>query len=216
MKKIFATIITFCGLWAGTHATQMNSSAAQTIARTIIPLTNQAPFISTVMPATNLNTIQLSNVVTLLLTLQTNIEETIPVLDLLQSNAIVVSVMPTNGLREVAPPLTNSVTPDLPAAGSLRAQTSLAVKIGTNEFGIDAPTLLALFRLRNNLQQSLTTLQALNGTAPTSSVPAAPALSPPPRNFPATAVTNFSPGPLTNSLRFPLTNMPQFGGPSAF
>jgi hypothetical protein len=208
MKKIFAAVVIFCGLWAAN---------AQTVT-TIIPLTNQAPFINTVVPSTNFTTIELSNVVTLLLTLQTNIEETLPVLDLIQSNAFVVSVGPTNGLRGIAPPLTNPVggtlTPTGAASGSSRRVTSLAVRIGTNEFEIDAPTLQGLFILRQNLQQSLTVLQALNGTQPTNSPPPPTSLIPPPiTNLPPT-VTNFSPGPLTNTLRVPLTNMPPFVAPT--
>src|SRR4051812_20584244 len=118
MKKIFATAVVCCGLWAAN---------GQTVTTTIIPLTNQVPFTNTVVPPTNLTTIQLSNVVTLLLTLQTNIEETLPVLDLIQSNAIVVSVGPTNGLRGVIPPLTNPANPILTptgaASGSSRRHT---------------------------------------------------------------------------------------------
>jgi hypothetical protein len=79
------------------------------------------------------------------------------------------------------------------------------VNIGTNSFGIDAPTLQGLFILRDNLQQSLTVLQALNGTAPvpSNSLPASATFTPPP-------VTNFSPGPLTNRLSVPPTNTPPF------
>ena len=212
MKKIFATVVTLIGLWAGTHSLQTNSATAQTgtIATTIIPLTNQAPFTNTLMQPTNLSTIQLSNVVTLLLTLQTNIEETLPVLDLIQSNAIVVSTLPTNALG-IAPPLTNPASIGLPS--SARPQTSLAVTIGTNTFEIDAPTLQALFILRDNLQQSLTVLQALNGTEP-SPTNSAPAL-PPPFSFTPPPVTNFSPGPLTNNLAVPVPFvMPDV--PSAF
>jgi hypothetical protein len=213
MKKIFALVVLSCGLLAGTHSMPMNSAVAQTgtIRTTFIPLTNQAPFINTVVPATNLTTINLSNVVTLLLTLQTNIEETLPVLDLLQSNAVVMSVAPANGLQGAAQPLTNAMTPISPPSGSSQRQTSLAVRIGTNDFVIDAPTLLALFILRGNLQQSLTTLQSLNGTEPTNSVPppAAPLLPFPITNLPP-PVTNFSPGPLTNTISMPLTNPSPF------
>lgn len=202
MKKIFCTIVTLGAICLGLHSLQMNSAAAQTskVTTTIIPLTNQAPFANTVVSATNLTSTQLSNVVTLLLTLQTNVEETIPVLDLIQSNAIVVSVAPTNGLRSLVPPFTSN--PARPA----RPQTSLAVKIGTNTFGIDVPTLQALFVLRDNLQQALAMLQALNGTAPTpTNAPPSVSLIPPPITNLPPPVTNFSPGPLTNQLSVPLT-----------
>jgi hypothetical protein len=209
MKKIFFTIVTLCGICVGAYSLQMHSAAAQTgnVTTTIIPLTNQVPFTNTVVTPTNLTTIQLSNVVTLLLTLQTNIEETLPVLDLIQSNAIVVSVEPTNRLG-ITVPLTNlinnpTLTPTGAASG--RRHTSLAVTIGTNTFGIDAPTLQALFILRDNLQQALTVLQGLNGTSPvpTNSLPPSATFIPPP-------VTNFSPGPLTNRLSVPPTNTPPF------
>jgi len=207
MKKIFFTIVTLCGICVGAHSLQMNSAAAQTgtVTTTIIPLTNQAPFINTLVTPTNLTSIQLSNVVTLLLTLQSNIEETLPVLDLVQSNAIVVSVEPTNRLG-ITTPLTNSINPALTPTGAAsgQPQTSLAVTIGTNSFGIDAPTLQALFILRDNLQQSLTVLQALNGTAPrAANLPPSATFIPPP-------ITNFSPGPLTNRLSVPPTNTPPF------
>jgi hypothetical protein len=209
MKKIFFTIVTLCGICVGTHSLQMNSAAAQTgtVTTTIIPLTNQVPFTNTVVPPTKLTTIQLSNVVTLLLGLQTNLEQTLPVLDLIQNNAIVVSVEPTNHLG-ITVPLTNIITnPTLTPTGAAsgRRNTSLAVTIGTNTFGIDAPTLQALFILRDNLQQALTVLQALNGTVPvpTNSPPPSPTFVPP-------AVTNFSPGPLTNQLTLPPRNPPPF------
>jgi hypothetical protein len=195
----------------------MNFAAAQTgtVTTTIIPLTNQVPFTNTVVTLTNLSTIQLSNVLTLLLSLQTNIEETLPVLDLIQSNAIVVSVEPTNRLG-ITTPLTNLNNPTLTPTGTAsgRQQTSLAVTIGTNTFGIDAPTLQAMFVLRDNLQQALSVVQALNGTVPppTNSLPPSAPFIPPP-------VTNFSPGPLTNQLSIPITSTPPFvrsAGPSPF
>jgi hypothetical protein len=217
MKKIFITIVTVCGICVGARSQPMNFAAAQAgnVTTTIIPLTNQVPFTNTVVTLTNLSTIQLSNVLTLLLGLQTNIEETLPVLDLVQSNAIVVSVEPTNRLG-ITTPLTNlnnsTLTPTGAANG--RRQTSLAVTIGTNTFGIDGPTLQALFVLRDNLQQALTVLQSLNGTVPgsTNSLP-------PPATFIPPPVTNFSPGPLTNQLTVPLTHTPPFvmsAGPSPF
>ena len=196
-----------CGLWAGTHSLRTASVFVQagTIATTLIPLTNQVPFTNTLVPPANLTTIQFSNVVTLLLTLQTNMEETLSVLDLIQSNAIVVSVTPTNGLLGVFTPLTNpansTLTPTGAASGNSQGLTSLAVRIGTNEFGIDDPTLQGLFILRDHLQQSLTVLQQLNGTepSPSNSTPAMP----PPSLFIPPPVTNFSPGPLTNALTNP-------------
>jgi hypothetical protein len=200
MKKIFFTIVTLCGICLSAHPQQLNPAGERTDTVTIIPLTNQVPFTNTVVSPTNLSTIQLSNVVALLLTLQTNIEETLPVLDLIQSNAVVVSVAPTNRLG-ITTPLTNATGLTPTGAASGRRHTSLAVNIGTNSFAIDASTLQALFILRDNLQQSLTVLQGLNGTAPvpTNSLPPSATFTPPP-------VTNFSPGPLTNRLTIPMTN----------
>jgi hypothetical protein len=207
MKKIFITIVTLCGICVGTHSLQLNSAVAQTdtvTTTTIIPLTNQVPFTNTLVSPTNLSTIQLSNVVALLLTLQTNIEETLPVLDLIQSNAVVVSVAPTNRLG-INSPLTNATGLTPTGAANGRRHTSLSVNIGTNSFAIDAPTLQGLFILRANLQQALSVLQGLNGTAPmpTNSLPPSATFTPPP-------VTNFSPGPLTNRFNVPPTNTPPF------
>ena len=209
MKKFLFTVATLCGLCAATAQTGM-------VTTTIIPLTNQVPFTNTVAPPTDLSTIQLSNVVTLLLTLQTNIEETLPVLDLIQSNAVVVSVMPTNHPLSFVEPITsnpaNTLTPTGAASGTNRPQTSLAVKIGTNSFGIDSPTLQGLFVLRVNLQQSLGLLQQLNGTTPTPTQAVTFPL--PPLTTTTPPVTNFSPGPLTNTFA-PLPNQSSFLQPPA-
>jgi len=233
MKQIFFAIATLCGIWVSAHSFQMNSTTAQIdtgmVTTTVIPLTNQAPFTNTLVQPTNLTSIQLSNVVTLLLTLQTNIEEVLPVLDLIQSNAVIVSVTPTN--RAFAPITANpaGLTPTGAASGT--RQTALAVKIGTNTFNIDTSTLQGLFILRFNLQQSLTVLQELNGTTPsaTNAPPTPISLIPPPfKNLPPaftnissaftnipSPVTNFSPGPLTNALAVPFSRTLPIGEPGS-
>ncbi len=175
---------------------------------TPIPLTNQIAFTNTLVPPTNAAMLQLSDVLALLLTLQTNIEQTLPVLDFIQSNAAVVSVSPTNAIQGFAAPMTSipdplglALTPTGAASGNSQPQvTSLSIRIGTNNFNVDAATLQAIFLLRSDLQRSLPVLQSLNGTT------APPTNSAAPTPFFNSSVTNFSPGPLTNSLLIPVTN----------
>jgi len=107
MKKIFFTVVTFCGIWAGAHLTQMNSVSAQTSAFTgiVIPLTNQIAFTNTVAETTNLSALQLADVVSLLLTLQTNLEQTLPALAFVESNATFVNVSAPNPVLGAVAPL---------------------------------------------------------------------------------------------------------------
>jgi len=174
---------------------------------TPIPLTNQIPFTNTLVMPTNGAAFQLSDVLTLLLTLQTNIEQTLPVLDFIQSNAAIVSVSSTNVVQGFAAPMTSipaplgaNLTPTGAASGTTRPRViSLSIRIGTNNFNVDAATLQAIFVLRNDLGRSLPVLQSLNGTT------SPPTNSTAPMAFFNSSVTNFSPGPLTNNL-VPLTN----------
>lgn len=219
MNKFLFTIAIVLGVCAGAQSLQTESAAAQigqmgTAAGaanfTPIPLTNQIAFTNTLVPATNGANFQLSDLVTLLLTLQTNMEEALPVLDFVQSNASVVSVTPTNTIQGFAAPMTSippslgssALTPTGAASGTNRPEvTGLSIHIGTNDFNINAATLQAIFVLRNNLSRTLPVLQSLNGTT-----------TPPPTNNPgatpffSSSVTSFSPGPLTNAVTVPLTN----------
>jgi hypothetical protein len=215
MKTILFALVTFAGLSAGAQTLQTSSAGVATNAFTFtpIPLTNQAPFTNTVVAPTNPAAFQLSNVVTLLLMLQTNIEQTLPVLDFIQSNAVVVSATPTNINHGFATPMTSipdplgvGLTPTGASSGTDAPQatvTSLSVQIGTNNFDVDAATLQAIFVLRNDLQHALPSLQGLNGTSPTPTNSPAPTVLNP-------GVTNFSPGPLTNPLTAPQSNMAPF------
>jgi hypothetical protein len=209
MKKFIFTILTLCGIWAGTQSTQMNSAAAQTgnVITTPIPLTNQLAFTNTLVPPTTAASLQLSDVLNLLLTLQTNIERTLPALDLVQSNAAVVTVIPSNHVVGFFTPMTSNpahplLTPTGAASGTSRQrQTSLSITVGTNTLSIDAATLQAIFVLRSELQRTLPVLQALNGTTPASTNSALGT-----NTFVNPGITNFSPGPLTNRPTGPMTN----------
>jgi len=216
MKKFLFTIATVLGISAGTHSLQVNSAAAQVgrmgavngaVNFTPIPLTNQIAFTNTVV-TTNGASLQLNELVALLLTLQTNIEETLPALDFVQTNAVVVSITPTNAIQGFAAPMTSipaslgsALTPTGEASGTSRPQvTGLSIRIGTNSFDFDTATLQAIFVLRNNLAHSLPVLQSLNGTT------ALPTNEPAATPFFNSSVTNFSPGPMTNTVITPLTN----------
>jgi hypothetical protein len=216
MKKILITLVTSLGIWAaGAQSLQPNSGASQigttngALIFTPIPLTNQPAFTNTLVPATNGPALQLPDVLTLLLTLQTNIETALPVLDFVQSNANVVSVAPTNTIQGFAAPMT-SIPPPLTPTGALsgtnRPQvTGLSIRIGTNDLNIDAATLQGIFILRNGLQQTLPVLQSLNGTSPSQTNPVTTA----PSSF-NPGVTNFMPNPITNQFSTPLTNPAPF------
>jgi hypothetical protein len=213
MKTILITFVTCFGIWAGAQSLQPNSGTTQIggangeFLFTPIPLTNQPAFTNTLVPPTNGHAFEQINVVKLLLSLQTNIETTLPVLDFIQSNANVVSIFPTNIVHGFAAPMTSippplGLTPTGAASGTNRPQvTSLSVRIGTNNFDIDAATLQGIFILRNGLQQTLPVLQSLNGTSPSQ----ANAIATPPSTF-NPGVTNFMPNPITNQFTTPLTN----------
>jgi hypothetical protein len=164
---------------------------------------------NTLVPPTTGTEFQLPDVVKLLLTLQSNIETTLPVLDLIQSNASVVSLVSTNIVQGFAMPMTSIpqplLTPTGAASGTNRPHvTSLSVRVGTNHFDIDAATLQGIFVLRNGLQQTLPVLQSLNGTSPsqTNSLASPSSFNP--------GVTNFMPNPITNQFATPLTNTSPF------
>jgi len=214
MKTILITFVTCFGIGvAGAQSLQPTSGTTQidsingALLFTPIPLTNQPPFTNTLVPATNGAAFEQTDVVRLLLTLQTNIETTLPVLDFIQSNANVVSIFPTNIVHGFAAPMTSipqplGLTPTGAASGRSRPQvTSLSVRIGTNNFDIDAATLQGIFILRNGLQQTLPVLQSLNGTSPSQKNP----IAAPPSTF-NPGVTNFVPIPFTNHVTTPLTN----------
>ena len=218
MNKILFTIVIALGICSGTHSLQINSASAQigqfgtstgAITLTPIPLTNQIAFTNTLVPPTNGPNFQLDDLVALLLTLQTNIEEVLPALDFVQSNAAVVSITLTNRIQGFAAPMTSIppslgsslLTPTGAASGANRQQvTGLSIHIGTNDFNVNAATLQAIFILRNNPSRSLPVLQSLNGTT------APPTNNPGATPFFSSSVTSFSPGPLTNNVTVPLTN----------
>jgi hypothetical protein len=146
--------------------------------------------------------------VKMLLTLQTNIETTLPALDFIQSNASVVSFVPTNIVHGFAAPMTSipqplGLTPTGAASGTNRPLvTSLSVHIGTNDFDIDAATLQGIFVLRNSLQQTLPVLQSLNGTPPGPTNSFSTFFNP--------GVTNLFLNPVTNHFAAPITNIAPF------
>ena len=184
MKKLLFTVVTVCGLWIGTLSMQMNSVSAQTSTLTgmLTPLTNHLATTNTLVLTTNLSHLQLNDVLTLLLKLQTNVEETLPVLDMVESNVTLVNLPATNG----------------------PSQSPLSLSIGTNTFAIDPPTLEAIAVLRDDLQRTLPVLQALNGTvpAPSNTVVGAATLGATAGGPPA----SFAPAPLTGALTPPFTN----------
>lgn len=177
MKKIVVLILT---LWAGSQF-----ASAQTTGP--VSLTDVFGFTNTVVPPTVAPNLQLNDLDTLLLNLQTNMEETLPALSLILSNAANTSAQGTISTQ----------------------QQSFSLTVGTNVFAIDPPTLQALVILRNNLEQTLPVLQALNGTSPQ------PATNTPtPTVFQNSPVTSFAPPPMTNMAFTPLTNQSRFVGPA--
>jgi hypothetical protein len=206
MKKIFFAIVTLCVVWAGTQTMLMNSASAQMSAftGTVTPLTNQIGFTNTLVPAaTNPAALQLDDVVALLLSLQTNVEQTLPSLTLIVSNATFVNISAAAQFPGAFAPITSN-PPSLfspPATPGAPQPASFSLTVGTNTFPIDPPTLQALIQLRDDLERALPVLQALNGTtaSPTNiNNTTTPFLNPP--------VTSFLPAPITNGFSTPLTN----------
>jgi hypothetical protein len=221
MKKIYFTILILGVVWAGARTPQMNSASAQVGAFTmspvipltnqlVLPLTNQIGFTNTLVPPTNdFSALQLTDVMTLLLSLQTNIEATLPALALVTSNVTAAGSAGTSQVPSAVAPITSN-PPSLvePSTGAgVAPQTSFSMTVGTNTFTIDQPTLQALVVLRDDLEQALPVLQALNGTSPTNaSAPVAPVANPAP--------VSFSPTPVTNGFFTPMTNPPIFLAPA--
>src|SRR5437868_5096237 len=115
MRKIIFTFVLLWGVWVGSQSMQMNSASAQSGAFTPFtnqpagPLTNQmVAFTNTVTEPTNLSALQMSDVVSLLLTLQTNLEQTLPVLAFVESNATFVSSSGNIGVPGAVAPITSN------------------------------------------------------------------------------------------------------------
>ncbi|HXS68433.1 MAG TPA: hypothetical protein VN761_06285 [Candidatus Polarisedimenticolia bacterium] len=181
----------------------------------VTPLTNGMGFTNTLVQPTNLNEVQLADVVEMLITLQTNVEETLPELSLLTSNvtftATAPAPTPTTQFHGVIQPMTSGpaplFSPETAPGASTTAPTqptSFSLTVGTNRFTIDPPTLQALVQLRDDLQRALPVLQALNGTTPTNGAPVT-FLNPP--------ATSFFFAPVTNNFFIPLTNQAAFQAP---
>ena len=218
MRKIIFTFVLVWGVWAGSQTMQMNSASAQMGAFTpftnqpVSPLTNQIAFTNTVVEPTNLSALQMSDVVNLLLVLQTNVEQTLPALAFVESNATFVNPSAAGGA--VAPITSNPASLVASQTNAVQLPTSFSLRIGTNTFTLDPATLQAIIVLENDLARTLPVLQSLNGTSPTPTNTISVT-----RTFLNPAVQSFAPPPLTGSFLLPLTNMSPFiltGNPSAF
>ncbi len=214
MKKYILTLMAGCVVWGGVGVAQTNPVSHPTnlmpsVGLPILPLTNQSVFTNalgftnTVVQVTNLSRIQLSNVLSQLLNLQTNIEETLPVLVDITSNATFAIPAGAQQTPGIVAPLTMGTTGTL-APNSLQGNVAQArtITIGTEVFEIDPPTFQALVTVRDNLEQTLPVLQALNGTTPSETNP--PVAS-------ATFTTQFAPltnfpPPVSGTFMGPLTN----------
>jgi hypothetical protein len=210
MKKIFFTMAAVLATWAGTQTVQMNSASAQMPAFTgavnpltnqPTPLTNELGFTNTLVQVTNVSTLQMSDVLAILLNLQTNIEESLPVLSFLTTNVNAPNPSQTNQFVGAIAPITSGPAPLLTPTGAATGQqqpTSFSLTVGTNTFTLDPPTLEALVILRDDLERALPLVQALNGTSPT--------------NTPGTTGTSvgntLAPSPARNGFFTPLTNAP--------
>jgi hypothetical protein len=221
MRKIIFTFALALGVWAGSQTLQMNSASAQVGTFTpftnqpVSPLTNQIAFTNTVVEPTNLSALQMSDVVNLLLVLQTNVEQTLPALAFVESNATFVNPSAAGGAGGAVAPITSN-PPSLVASqtNAVQLPTSFSLRIGTNTFTLDPATLQAIIVLENDLARTLPVLQSLNGTSPTPTNTISVT-----RTFLNPAVQSFAPPPLTGSFLLPLTNMSPFiisGSPSAF
>lgn len=231
MKKHVYTLVVACAVLIGVKTFPISSAIAQTTTPPIfaIPLTNNTVFAltnllgftntppggftNTLVQPTNLVNLRLSNVVTLLLTLQTNIEVTLPVLAILTSNAsVTVSSASTQVPAAVIPITSAPAGLFLTATGETNGaqQPIISMTLGTNAIEIDPATFQGLVLLQNDLQQTLPVLQMLNGTAPTETNVAAalPATMTPLTNSFMPATRGFF-TPRTGRFPPPLTNQSQ-------
>ena len=219
MKKLIRTLLICCALWSGIQMANMNSAFAQTSAVPhtvlpntnvmVLPLTNGLGFTNTLVPVTNLSNLQLSNVVTLLLSLQTNIEQALPVLSTLTSNATFETA--AGPLSQSGMPLTTNAAGALPpitgqVAGPVTQLNAIAMPVGTNIIEIDPATFQGLVSLRDDLEIALPVLQQLNGTAPSQTNSTNHLLTPTGFTNPIVSVTNLFIAPLSQPFTTPLTN----------
>lgn len=217
MKKLIRTLPAWCALWSGIQLANMGSAFAQTrmvpdvLPNTnllALPLTNGLGFTNTLVPVTNLSNLQLSNVVTLLLSLQTNVEQVLPVLSSLTSNATFEAA--AGPVSQPVVPLTTNAAGALPpstgqAAGAITQLSTIATPLGTNIIEIDPGTFQGLVSLRDDLELALPVLQMLNGTAPSTNN-TNHLLTPTGFTNPIVAVTNLFIAPLSQPFTTPLTN----------
>lgn len=231
MKKLVYTLVSVCAVLIGLKMLPISSAVAQTPPPPIfaVPLTNNSifaltnvmgftntppgGFTNTVVQPTNLVNLRLSNVVTLLLTLQTNIEITLPVLAILTSNASVAVPSASTQVPTAVVPITSAPSGlFLPPTGQTNGsqQPIISMILGTNVIEIDPATFQGLVLLQNDLQQTLPVLQMLNGTSPgeTNAVTPAPATMTPLTNSFTPARRGFF-TPRTGRFPPPLTNQSQ-------
>ena len=188
----------------------------------LLGFTNSMPggFTNTLVQPTNLELLRLTNVVTILLSLQTNIEVTLPILGVLTSNATVALPSGSPQVPSTVVPITQAPAGIFaPPTGQVTNQSAVvSVGFGTNVIEIDPGTFQALVQLRDDLQQALPVLQMLNGTAPSQTNTFTPA----PINVPLTnsftpATRGFGLRPRTGGFPPPLTNGSQvLSNPSPF
>src|SRR5262245_53152146 len=94
MKKISITLVALCAcaLPIGAQAAIVNNNPSESVTVFANSPTNTVTFTNTVFQSNDLAGLQISNVVTLLLTLQTNMEETLIVLSSMTTNATAIEV----------------------------------------------------------------------------------------------------------------------------
>lgn len=237
MKKFVLRTLLACvvstAFFASIRPASAQSSTAPIFAipltnNTVFPFTNllgftntlSGGFTNTLVQPTNLSLLRLTNVVTLLLTLQTNIETTLPVLGVLTSNASVTLPSGTPQAPATVLPLTQAPAGIfLPPTGQVTNQPPvISMTLGTNVIEIDPSTFQGLVLLRDDLQQALSVLQMLNGTAPAQTNAFTPGqINTPLTNSFAPATRGFGLTPLTGGFPPPLTNQPRvLSNPSPF
>lgn len=217
MKKLIRTTLVFFTLWAAVEVSPLSSAPAQTSMghnvvgaltnRPGFPLTNGLGFTNTLVHATNLSTLQLSNVLELLLSLQTNVEQALPILTTLTSNANFEASSGTPQVPTTVIPFTSIpgvplVSPTDQSANTSVQPTNISTILGSNILEFDPATFEGLVSLQTDLEHALPVLQMLNGTAPSETN----ALTPTGVENPFALGTNTPVVPLTNGFFLPLTN----------
>lgn len=204
MKKYFYFMAILAAVSAGAQSGVFLRPSTNEIT---VPFINPIGFTNS-LGLTN-ESLEMSNLTEVLLDLQTNVEEALPALSEMTSNATV--AVSANQPQASAPVVPGPASPFLAPTGRPNPvqQTLISVTLGTNTFTMDQATFRAVATLQDDLAGMLPVLQALNGTTVTN-VNTNLNNSTAAFTKPFEAITTPFPG-LTNRFILPMTNQSSLG-----